>query len=423
MNRIKIFISMISIISVLLLLCGCASVAKPKVYSSVKELCEDVVVPLIDTSLYTLDDEDETFFVYDLIDENATSDLQHKITLGDCQITLPVQYGAVKEMGWEADGSSESQISPLDKIIVEAKNSSQQVAELYIKNQSQATIDINDGLVCSVELAMYDIDEKLDDCPEFLIDDSISNTSTMKEVIEKLGAPYRIYCDQLDEDIYEIGCLYSSQTGHLSIVFFGDGSRIGMVDYSNYPQDNTPDFSKDWKWENGVYNNSFLGLSFKTFENWSEPSNEELTELQDEDYKNLNDSVKEMYKDRITYACWSTSEDKNSSFSICYEDAKKLEQAKGNKVLLNDYVEETKNLYNNMFKEARLDSESEIEFCGKAYKRLEYSIYTSYNGGGYAKRNVYFCELNGQFVTITIHSSAFGTITIDDMVARCSALK
>lgn len=411
--------SILAVFLIAILLCGCTNTAKPRQYSSVKELCDNVIVQLIDTELYTLDDEDETFFVYDLIDENAKTDLQHKITLGDCQITLPVQYSSVKEMGWDIDGSSESQISPLGKTTIDAKNSSQQVAELYIKNLSQATIDVSDGMVCSVDLKLYDIDQKLDDCPEFLIDDAISNTSTLEDIVEKFGAPYRIYCEQLDENIYEIGCLYASQTGHLRFVFFGDGSQIGMVDYSNYPQDDKPDFSQAWKWENGVYTNSFLGLSFETFENWSQLTNEELIELQNADYKNYADEVQEMYKDRITYAAFSSSEDKNAVFSICYEDKEKLSQAKETSVSLEDYIEETKWTYQNTYNVSLL-SENDVEFCGRTYRKLEYSF--SLVGGGYVRRNTYFCEIDGQFITIVLEPSATGTITIDDMVARCSAL-
>ena len=77
---------------------------------------------------------------------------------------------------------------------------------------------------------------------------------------------------------------------------------ITYFEEENRPQANLDrDKVKDkyWEWTDGVYYNSFVGLSFETFDNWHQYTNEELIALQDADYANLHPNVKELYKDRL----------------------------------------------------------------------------------------------------------------------------
>lgn len=177
-----------------------------------------------------------------------------------------------------------------------------------------------------------------------------------------------------------------------------------------------------WNWSEGVYSNSFVGISFRTFEDWHQYTNEELIQLQDNDYSNLASVVKELYKERIVYAAYSNSEDRDSFFSLCYENKDKLEEVKGKKVSLDNYVSEYKTSMTFMLKDAEIISEGDVSFCGYTYKCLEFSIYTSYNGGGYIRKNIYFRQVDDYFITLTLTAGPFGKESIDDIVARCSAL-
>lgn len=188
-------------------------------------------------------------------------------------------------------------------------------------------------------------------------------------------------------------------------------------EYSEQEKDHT----KYWNWKDGVYSNSFVGLTFETFEGWRQYTNEELIQLQDDDYANLHSSVRELYKERIVYAACSNSQDKDSYFNLCYENKQKLEKIKGKEVSLEAYVAESKTIAKFMYKEAELLNEGDVIFCGNTYKCLEFSIYTSYNGGGYIRKNIYFRQVDDYFVTLTLVAGPFGNETIEDIVARCSA--
>ena len=181
--------------------------------------------------------------------------------------------------------------------------------------------------------------------------------------------------------------------------------------------------SKYWEWTDGVYYNSFVGLSFETFDNWHQYTNEELIALQDADYANLHPNVKELYKDRIVYAAYSNSEDKDSLFSLCYENKYKLEEIKEKEVSLDNYVSEYKTSMLFMFKDAEILNEHDTVFCGNTYRCLEFSIYTSYNGGGYIRQNIYFRQIDDYFVTLKLVAGPFGNESIDDIVSRCCVLQ
>lgn len=195
------------------------------------------------------------------------------------------------------------------------------------------------------------------------------------------------------------------------------------VEEKDLQEEENIDHTQYWSWNGNVYENTFAGIKFEKFENWHAYTNEELLQMQENDYANLMESVAEMYKDRIVYAASAQSEDKDSSFFICYENKTKLEEEKGKEMTLERYVSSYKTSMNFMgYKELTLISESTEEFCGSTYTCLQYSIYTSYNGGGYITKNVYMRQIDDYFITITLTTSPFGEESMEEMISRCSEL-
>lgn len=180
--------------------------------------------------------------------------------------------------------------------------------------------------------------------------------------------------------------------------------------------------AEHWHWTNGVYFNSYAEITFKTFDGWSQYTDEELLELQEADYANLDPVVKEMYKDRIIYAAYSCSEDKDSFFSVCYEDIVKLGTIRESKVTLDSYVSEYENSISFMYKDADVSDEGNVEFCGKTYRCLKAVIHSSLNNGVSIKKNIYFRQIGDNIVAITLNAGPYGNESIDDITARCKAM-
>lgn len=219
-----------------------------------KEAFIETVESLVDVSLYdwsSSESDSSSNYSYYIKSENETNyDLDYSITLSDgSTFTLPISFAEMKELGWTLQESSQSdaQMDPGYMSWGYCENTSGQ--ELYISayNPGEEIISFGECSVCEVEFSLFDTfenpPEPYENTPGFTICGSITQDSTLEDIISVLGAPssldYFIYKD--DSGNYKSSTIYveyvqeSSPYSNLEFEISGDGNYIMTMEYQHIP--------------------------------------------------------------------------------------------------------------------------------------------------------------------------------------------
>ena len=169
-----------------------------------KDSLEKVLGRLVDLSLYdfwSADDTDQqkNTCKYVLKDKNDTPDLDFTVTLaGSTQFTLPFMLPDVQQQGWTLDAESTGkQISPSKKEICGLENEAGKTFTAFAYNLGE-TAQVTEKLPCyEISLFRYTYDEETRTMLEstgadFTICKSITEQSTLADIIETLGNPYSV---------------------------------------------------------------------------------------------------------------------------------------------------------------------------------------------------------------------------------------
>lgn len=226
-----------------------------KGYITSKDAFVSKMAELLDISLYAdLNESDYTSFrsyYYQLDYENKKEyDLDYKIKLGDgSEFTMPITFSELEKKGWVLQESSapDREMGAGLMTFGTIKNASGKSLRVAAYNPTDKTITFKECTVINVDAQQYstfDPTAKLDDAIDFTVCGSLTNASTLEDIINKLGNPYSINCTLHfdDEGKYtnsDIEITYMQKSSAYSQLVFdlsGDGNYITTVNYDVAPQ-------------------------------------------------------------------------------------------------------------------------------------------------------------------------------------------
>lgn len=226
-----------------------------KGYITSKEAFVDKVTELIDVSLYRdITESDYTSFksyFYELNYENKKEfDLDYKIKLGDgSEFTMPITFSELEKKGWVLQESSAPDREMGSGLMTfgTVKNSAGKTLSVAAYNPTEKTITFKECTVINVDSQQYstfDSTEKLSDAIDFTICGTLTNASTLEDIIERLGNPYSINCtlhydDKGNYTYSDIEVTYmqkSSAYSQLKFQLSGDGNYITAINYDVAPK-------------------------------------------------------------------------------------------------------------------------------------------------------------------------------------------
>lgn len=226
-----------------------------KGYITSKEAFVNKMAELLDVSLYgDLSESDNTSFRlyhYQLGYENKKEyDLDYKIQLGDgSEFTMPITFSELEKKGWILQESSapDREMGAGLMTFGTIKNASGKALSVAAYNPTDKTITFKECTVINVDAQQYgsfDPTKKLDDAIDFTVCGTLTNASTLEDIINKLGNPTSISCTLHfdDEGNYtnsDINITYTQKSSAYSQLVFelsGDGNYITTVNYDVAPE-------------------------------------------------------------------------------------------------------------------------------------------------------------------------------------------
>lgn len=226
-----------------------------KGYITSKEAFVNKMAELLDISLYDdLSESDNTSFrlyYYQLAYENKKEyDLDYKIQLGDgSEFTMPITFSELEKKGWILQESSapDREMGAGLMTFGTIKNAAGKALSVAAYNPTDKTITFKECTVINVDAQQYgsfDPTKKLDDAIDFTVCGTLTNASTLEDIINKLGNPYSISCTLHfdDEGNYtnsDINITYMQKSSAYSQLVFelsGDGNYITTVNYDVAPE-------------------------------------------------------------------------------------------------------------------------------------------------------------------------------------------
>lgn len=208
------------------------------------------VEELVDTSLYgDMYKNDNASFISYMCERNYDNrqeyDLDYKYEFGDGSVVqMPLTFAELEMEGWVLSSNNEDQeLDPGYMTFGRVKNSSGK--ELYVSayNHTSSKAAFKDCTVINIEAAQYsdlNIAKKIDSAIDFTVCGSITNASTLEDIIDVLGDPTSIYCsfhydDNGNYKYSKLTVSYIQKSSAYSQIVFelsGDGNYIINVDYS-----------------------------------------------------------------------------------------------------------------------------------------------------------------------------------------------
>ncbi|MBE6784930.1 MAG: hypothetical protein E7538_01670 [Ruminococcaceae bacterium] len=219
-----------------------------KNYINSKESFVEKISDLVDLSQYEDLDQSEVgnsvLYFYNMNSEKETTiNFDYSIQLGDgSEFVMPITLNELEVKGWKLHYSSDpnfelkSGYSTTD--LIENKDGKQLYVDLF--NPNEETIALKDATVVAIESEQFSTsyhEEKMDQAIEFKVCDSITNTSTLEDIISVLGNPNEIVCTIVNNDNgydhCKIEISYNGSSAYSNIEFnlSGDGNYILNMSY------------------------------------------------------------------------------------------------------------------------------------------------------------------------------------------------
>lgn len=207
---------------------------------------------LMDLSLYNDLTENynasyDTFSYHIKYENERDYDLDKKIRFADgSEVTLPIKVSELADRGWgfAYDSSAGTELaSGYETPSIGFKNSSGKQFEAWVYNHTSVTTTLGNCMVPELTVNLYgslDPNKKLDSGIGFTVCGTITENSTLEEVIARLGNPTSVFCTVRRDDTgafkhstVEVTFEQSKAThNHLTIKFSGDKGHIVEMKYS-----------------------------------------------------------------------------------------------------------------------------------------------------------------------------------------------
>ena len=219
-----------------------------------KEDMDEIIAALLSDSAYSTKDGGDkttyTTYTYDLNNNNKTDyDFDFSIKLANStKFTMPVNVKDLNDKGWDFENSNakESTLEPNTTQLSSTSltNNTYKIGG-FLSNNSDKTATAKNCDISAVELNLYGVSyspdyhySKFEYAPDFTICDSITNNSTVQDVINRLGAPTKItLTDNSEYNYFEIKLLYvqnSDSNQQLEIIFSGENNCIVKFYYGTF---------------------------------------------------------------------------------------------------------------------------------------------------------------------------------------------
>ncbi len=182
--------------------------SNPKKITTKEELVS-VVGSLVDLSKYDdLNESDltsSTSYTYNLKSENKKEyDLDYKVKLGDgTEFTMPITIKDMEAKGWKIKTPSDQKISSGYMTWEVLENNSGKSIRVSVYNATDKKVTTKDCTVIGFEGEQYDIldiSSRFESAIDFTVCGSITQNSTLEDIIKKLGEPTSISCNIRETD-------------------------------------------------------------------------------------------------------------------------------------------------------------------------------------------------------------------------------
>ena len=176
--------------------------------------------------------------------------LDYKIRLGDgSEFTMPITFAELETKGWFLQNSSDPDRDMASKYMTWGiiENTYGNTLNVAAYNPTNSTIKFKECTVINLtsnHFSSFDYEQKVVGAIDFLVCDSLSNASTLEDIISKLGNPYSLSCFMhYNEDgtfsHSEINVTYQQKSSAGSLITFklsGYGNYILSLSYNIAPK-------------------------------------------------------------------------------------------------------------------------------------------------------------------------------------------
>ena len=211
-------------------------------YITSKDDFTNVLGSIVDLSLYELEDDDDSCNYYLKYENEISYDLDHNVVLSDgTEFTLDTPFSELESQGWVLfDPEQELDAGYLTWDV--CKNSNGQELYIGIYNPTESTLTAKECTVCFIELTLFsslDFSEKIDTTPGFTICKTITQASTLEEIVGQLGMPSSIYYSNSDGLDSYISIEYTQPNNSYDYLNFrvsANGNYIVEIDSEYIPK-------------------------------------------------------------------------------------------------------------------------------------------------------------------------------------------
>ncbi len=204
---------------------------------------------LVDLSKYSDLTEDEfkspksKVYCYSIKSENAqTYNFKYSVVPeASTQLTLPISYKDLEAMGWNLRRSKDQEVEPGYGVSSSVSNDSGKIFFVSLYNRTDSVKTVAECEVLGVSFAIQDKNSSgvsTNNVMKFTIDNTITENSTMEEIIDYYGAPSEIeYSVYFNEDgsynygEYEISFCNNAVLDKIIFTFSADTGKISNVYY------------------------------------------------------------------------------------------------------------------------------------------------------------------------------------------------
>ena len=212
-----------------------------------KETFVEKMSALIDVSLYTLDENNSgTFSIYSYniqSDKKTATNLDCTVKIYDgTEITMPISVKEFKNKGWNfKHNDSENNLGAglLTFSAFENADGKNLSADLF--NSTDRTVTFEEATITGIESQQYstsDHNKKIEGALDFKVCNSITNDSSLVDIISVLGNPTSVICSISKESngqykYSKVTIKYegSSSYNYLEFELSGDNNRILTMEY------------------------------------------------------------------------------------------------------------------------------------------------------------------------------------------------
>ena len=224
--------------------------AVAKGFITTKEAFATKMNQWVDLSLYQPMSGSENYYSYTLNSQNHKDfDLDYTLQLADgSEITLGDSLNALKEKGWSHsyDETQTVEAHTFRATSTTLSNTKGNTIKVSIRNGTDKTVSIGECTIfeiISTQYSFFNYNKPVNECKNanaigFTLCDTLTNQSSMEDVIDRLGAPYMVYCSTAfsSDNTFKNSSItlqyqQSSNGNYIKFEFSGDGKYLAGIEY------------------------------------------------------------------------------------------------------------------------------------------------------------------------------------------------